>query len=260
MSVILAVSWSPRGELPRLQQLAPFLQGIYHSIAIAVSGHTDGNLLTTLAELPEISFIQAGIQSARHYSLELALKLGGTHIQYCDMDRLVRWAETRPAELQTLVERISDTEVLVVGRTTSAYQTHPDALRLTEALPNGVFSDWIGQQMDFCAGCRGMSRQAAAYVLGRSSRDNALRMDAEWAVLWKRAGFDVNYIECDGLDWESADQFQDVAADTHRQERIAKEYDLDPENWRLRVQVAQDILQFGLAAQRSDLNKVLTLW
>jgi hypothetical protein len=113
--------------------------------------------------------------------------------------------------------------------------------------------------MDFCAGARGMNRSAAAYALARSPRDSALRMEGEWSVLWQRAGFKLDYVEVDGLDWESADQYQPHAADTARQLRLAAIYDRDPENWRIRTRVAYDNVMTGLAAMDRDLDEVLTL-
>lgn len=260
MSVVLAASWVPRGELPRLERLYPFLSEVYQAFAISLSGHVEPSFLTALGELPEVAFIESGFESGRHFVVELALKQGGTHIHYVDMDRLIRWAETRPDELCEIVERIPTTDCLILGRTKTAYATHPDALRLTEVLTNAAISHWFGRSMDILAGARGMSRGAAAYVLARSPRDSALRMEAEWAVLWRRAGFGLDYAEVDGLDWESADQYQEQAADAQRQKDLAAAYDRDAENWRVRARVAHDVLLTGLAATERDLDEVLTLW
>jgi hypothetical protein len=239
-----------------LQRYYPALSRLYESIAVAIPGDVNDEVVGGLRSLPNLRYIHAGFLSARHSVVELALEADTEHIHYIDMDRLIRWVETRPDELESAVERMQTVGTLIMGRTENAYNTHPQALHQTEALANAALSHWFGAAMDFCAGSRGLSRSAAAYVLARSPRDMALRMDAEWAVLLKRGGFKVGYIEADGLDWESADQYQDRAANRERQRRLADEYDQQAEHWALRVQVAQDILQAGLEATRCDLEAV----
>jgi hypothetical protein len=61
-----------------------------------------------------------------------------------------------------------------------------------------------------------------------------------------RAGFRIDYLEVDGLEWESADQFSDQVADELEQKRAAEAYDADPKNWERRVEIAMEIVQAGL--------------
>ena len=88
-------------------------------------------------------------------------------------------------------------------------------------------------------------------MIAHSPPGRALGMDAEWIVLLHRAGFAIDYVEVDGLDWESADQFAEQAANADAQRRAAESYDADPKHWARRVAVAMEIVQAGLdAAQR----------
>ena len=69
-----------------------------------------------------------------------------------------------------------------------------------------------------------------------------------WLLLLQRAGFHVNYIEADGLDWESADRYADAAADWDAQQRAAAAYDAEPKHWARRVEIALEIVERALSA------------
>ncbi len=247
MTVILACAWQPRGELPRLQRYWSRLQDIYSGFAVSIKRGTDEESAAWLHE-NGVTVAEYDDWSGRHTVLRAALSLDGGHIQYCDLDRMIRWVETRPDELHDSVEKLQAVDCMIFGRTEQAYLTHPRALHETEKVPNAMFSYWFGREMDLCAGSKGFSRVAAEYVLAHSVDTDALRMDVEWPVLLKRAGFSWDYAEVDGLDWESADQFQDVASDQARQQKIAEAYDEKVKSWSLRVTVSQKLTTAGLDA------------
>jgi hypothetical protein len=72
--------------------------------------------------------------------------------------------------------------------------------------------------------------------------------DTEWAVVLHRAGFQIDSILVNGLDWETADRYLPHAADPETQRRVAEEYDSKVENWEFRAKLAQDIIRAGLEA------------
>lgn len=184
----------------------------------------------------------------RYQSIQVALATPATHIHYVDLDRLLRWIETRPQEWRQTAQSVSIHDCLIIGRTPAAYASHPQALVLTEAISNMVVSYLLGNRVDVSAGSKGFSRQAAEYLVAHCQPGHALGSDAEWPVTLQRAGFAVDYIEVDGLDWEIPDQGQSGAADRQRQRQVSKEYDADPGNWKRRVDVAFEIVQSGLEA------------
>lgn len=247
MSVILACAWQPRGELGRLQRLWSLLCEIYVDFAVSIKRDVDTEAVAWLHE-QGVTVVPYDDWSGRHAVMNAALGLDGDYIQYCDMDRIIRWVETQPDELRESVRRLQTMDCLIFGRTEAAYLTHPRCLHETEKLPNAFFSHWFGRPMDLCAGSKGFSRSAVKYVLAHSADNDALRMDVEWPVLLKKAGFTWDYVEVNGLDWESADQYQDWAADRARQQEIADSYDQDVNHWVLRVRVAQKIMDSGLEA------------
>jgi hypothetical protein len=136
----------------------------------------------------------------RYTALEVALQSNASHTQYADLDRLLRWIETRPDEWRQTLAKVMTCDCLIIGRTPSAYQTHPSALIQTEAISNQVVSSFLGRWMDVSAGSKGFSRRAAEYLITHTIPDHALGTDAEWPILLHRAGFQIDYVEVDGLD------------------------------------------------------------
>lgn len=255
MTITLACSWYPRGEFGRMKRLLLRLQAIYDHIAITfrVGADDESQIVQWMTE-HNILFDTFEGWSGRHLVLKKALETNAAFIQYADMDRIVRWVELNPDELRETAQRIQQQDMLIIGRTESAWATHPRSLFETERVFNDVFSHHFGCTMDFGAGSRGLSRRAAEFIVRHATEQQALAMDTGWAVLLQRGGFTWDYVEVDGVDWETADQYRDAAADSETQHRAAEAYDLKSENWQLRVQVAQGIIQHGLMAMKRELD------
>ena len=186
-------------------------------------------------------------------ALHQALQTPVTHIHYADMDRLLRWAETRPAEWRNAVTRIEAGDYLIMGRSAPAYATHPQALVSTEAISNRLISQLVGQALDVSAGSKGFSRRAAQFLVDQTQPGRALGADGAWTVLLHREGFRIDYLEVDGLDWETADRYQTRSADADQQQALAQAYDQDPAHWAMRVEVALEIVEAGLDAAAQEL-------
>jgi hypothetical protein len=252
MSVALAVTWNPRGEMPRFERLLPQLKQVYSGLAIsfppvADPGITQVFLAGQYAGLSDVTaWVNQEWSAGRYRALDMAVKYHADYVHYADMDRLLRWVETRSDEWRQAVEAIEETDCLVMGRSEVAYRTHPTSLTLTEAISNRVVSHILGREMDVSAGSKGFSRQAAEYLVAKTCPGRALGTDAEWPILLQRAGYRVDYLEVDGLDWESADRFQERAANSDDQRLAAERVDADPSNWEWRVRVAIEIVEVAL--------------
>ncbi len=255
MSVALAATYHPRGELERLERLYPLLREAYGALVISLPPQAAPQDVDRLRALPGAQvFVNDEWSHGRYRALETALASGADHIQYADLDRLIRWVETRPAEWRAALARTQQCECLVVGRTAAAWATHPRVMIDVERVINRVFSDALGQPLDFGAGVKGFSRAAAAFVLANSQPGRAIGTDAEWPVLAQRGGFRVEGLLVDGLDWELADQHQAAAADAARQRRVAAAYDADPAHWAHRVGTTIEVIEAGLDALRRPLG------
>lgn len=262
MAVTLASTWHPRGENSRLVRLWPLLAEAYGQMVFSLHPQTNPLEVERLKSSlgPRACFaIMNNWAGGRYEALRLSALAGDDPIHYADLDRLLRWVETYPDEWRRTLTSIQACDCLVIGRTPAAYQTHPQALIATERISNTVISRLLGQDLDMSAGAKGFSPAAARFILANSLPDRALGTDAEWPILCHRAGLRVTSCRVDGLDWESADRFQETAADPEAQARAAREYDQDPRHWSLRVQVAEEIIQAGLDAWERPLKPALRL-
>jgi hypothetical protein len=248
----LTTTWNPRGELARLKRVLPTLAQAFEHILVVVPPadlirEPDLMAVACLSGQQGLRVIQTtDWATGRHTALREALDTPATFILYADMDRLVRWVEVHPEEWAGVIRRMTQGDCLIAGRSQAAYRTHPRALVLTEEISNAVVSHLLGKQVDVSAGCKGFSRRAVEYLVNKALHSRALGTDAEWPLLLHKGGFSVDYIEVDGLDWESADRYQERAADPGSQRLLAEAYDADPEHWAQRVHVAFEIVQVAL--------------
>ena len=255
MRLILAVTWNPRGEMARLQRLYPRLKAACDGLVVSLPPHVSAEDLKALRAFPQVqAVVNQDWSGGRYAAVRTAWEAGADVIYYADLDRLLRWVETRPDEWEGTVAAARRSDCLIIGRTARAYGTHPQALLRTEAISNAVCAFLLGQAMDLSAGAKAFSRRAAQVLLVNCAPGQALGVDAEWPVILRRAGFAIDYLTVDGLDWESADRYRDQAADAATQRRAAEAYDQDPANWAGRVQVAMEIVLAGLKAARRPLT------
>jgi hypothetical protein len=255
MTLALATAWRPRGELARFKKLLPSLWQVFDGIAVSLPPDVEQTLLEALHSIPGVQFVVTPHWSwGRFSALGKALEAPASHILYADFDRMLRWLETCPEEWRSVLQVVQKCDCLIVGRTESAYHTHPRALIETEAISNLVVSRLLGFPVDASAGAKGFSREAAEFLIENCTPGHALGTDAEWPIVLKRAGYSIETILVDGLDWESADQYQTQAADPEIQVAAARAYDADPSNWSRRVDVALEIVRAGFEAQERTLK------
>lgn len=247
MSVALVSTWQPRGELARFQRLHPLLTRMFSAIVLVMP--PDAEEMAAIArQMPRVRASTDGEwRLGRHNALRLGLETDAIHLLYSDFDRALRWAELYPDELAATVRRLNDCECLVIGRSERAFATHPRCLRETEQVINEVFAHVTGLAFDICVASRGLSRGAAARILADSRVESSLGVDGEWLYLLQRAGYPLDYVQVEGMDWETADQYRPAAADAETQRHAADEYDLSPQHWAQRVSVMQHIMRALLA-------------
>jgi hypothetical protein len=254
MTIALAASWTPRGELPRAERMADALCELYAGAWIAMPPNTAPEVIERLAALPGVQVFTDCWPSGRLESVARALHSRTDAIHYADFDRLLHWLECFPDELHRTLDRIAQVDCLVLGRTDRAWSTHPRCMIESEALFNMTFSHLVGAEMDVGAGSRGFSRRAATYLVRRTDPAWGWAVDAAWPLMLQRGGFALDYAEVEGLEWESADQGLDHAASATTRTAVAEEHDQSPEIWRQRVYVAHEIIRVGLLAAAHEAN------
>ena len=254
MTIALAATFNPRGEIPRLLRLYAQLEAVYSHRIVSLPPTALPQEIEQIKRLPTVQVIvNADWSHGRYAALKAAFETGADYLHYVDLDRLIRWVETRPDEWKQTLKRIQESDCLIIGRTEAAWETHPQVMIQVEKIINSTFSYLLGQNFDFGSGSKGFSRYAAAFILANSRPENALGTDTEWPILLHRGRFRLDEMLVDGLDWEIPDQYQDHAADRQRQNRIAEEYDADLKHWMRRVDDTVNVVKAGLEAFQREL-------
>lgn len=252
MSITLACTWRPRGQLARFQRLYPRIAELYTNVVIVLLSD-DQSILHALQAYPRVIVVQpSDVSTGRHLAVYTAAQQSGDFIHYIDFDRMLRWLETQPEEMSDILQLIPQYDCLIIGRTPEAFATHAQALQQTETIVNVVVSFLLGQAVDTGGGSRGFSRQAVRFLQQHCVAGNAISTDAEWPILLQRSGYSVGYYAARGLTWEVPDHYKAHAVDPESQQAAAVAYDQDATRWAMRVKTAQSIIDAALqAAQRT---------
>ena len=250
MNVLASTYYDPNGRLfAPIQQALPILNSTFDHIAITVSERAfqptvalllENNVsIETRKELP----IQEGklppVGFYRRTAVSHALNQNPTHILLCDLDRAAHWANFYADELHHVVTKLPEKDFWVIGRTERAFLTHPSSMVKTESIINEVFAKVSGFEWDVVAATRGMSAEAARFIV-ENSRDDTFGNDPSWPLLLLENGrFSIDYLATEGMAFETADAFpKEVAAAGGVAQWIAQQ-DADPEQWLYRLRAAE---------------------
>jgi hypothetical protein len=254
MSITLACTWRPRGQLARFQRLYPVITALYTDVVIALLSD-EQTIRQSLQEHARISVVQPpDIAAGRHLAIYTAAQQRGDFIHYIDFDRMLRWLETQPEEVSDILHLIPQYDCLIIGRTPEAFATHAQAIQQTETIVNAVVSFLLDRNVDTGGGSRGFSRQAVRFLQQHSIAGSAISTDAEWPILLQRGGYTVGYRAARGLTWEVPDHHKAHAVDPESQQAAAAEYDRDATRWEMRVKTAQSIINAALEAAQKTLS------
>lgn len=170
---------------------------------------------------------------------------------FCDLDRVLHWAERYPDELRAALGRATAYDCTVFGRTARAFASHPRAQRDTEALANHSFALVSGLAWDMMSACRGLSRRAAELIV-TSCDDDTVGSDCSWPLLCRRAGLSLGYLETEGMEFETLDRYEDELAALGGAQAWLDRFDADPRQWEGRLALAQaeaaSAVAYGLEA------------
>jgi len=246
---LVATAHDPQNRLaPLVRQHLPAMLGLYTGVSLLLSHAASSEAEALLRELgatvardgdaPESG---AYLGRKRRQALRLGLDAGAAHLHLCDLDRALHWMDRCPDELEQTAAAIPDYDLLVIGRTSRAFETHPPYQTQTEALANLVFGLALGRAMDITAGSRGLSRRAAEYLLAHS-QEPGVGVDAEWPLLLQRAsGFQIGYCACEGLDFETPDRYGPEIEAAGGLTAWMAAMNSDPQRWAHRLRMATEI-------------------
>jgi len=249
MTVALAAPChDPDGRLhEQIRRVLPVLTQVFDGLAIHASHGTHAPSLDLFAHagaviahgLPNEAVERFKLGQARRDSVALTLKLNCDFVLYCDCDRMLHWAERYPEELAHVVARLEGHDFTVLGRTPRAFDSHPRIQRDTEAIVNHVFATVSGHAWDVTAATRGLSRRAAQAILA-GCPDVEVSTDVSWTLFLQNAGgFSFGYIATDGMEFETADRYQDQVQEAGGLSQWMAQLDADPAKWARRLDMAR---------------------
>jgi len=243
--VLAATHHDPDGRLlDQTARMLPILLEHFSGIAVHATDVTDQRGLDLLVQsgvhvrqAPPAGHLLLG--QARRGAVEFALELDSDFVLFCDLDRMLHWAEYQPAELARCVLRIPEHDFTVIGRTARAFATHPRNQRDTEAIVNQVFAQVSGQAWDVTAAARGLSRRAAQAIVSGCVEDS-VGTDTAWPLfLMRTEAYSLGYFETEGMEFETPDRFGDQVEALGGLAAWMERLDLDVREWALRLEIAR---------------------
>ena len=162
-------------------------------------------------------------------------------ILYMDFDRLIHWCNKFPVEFTEIIQKNLDVDYLHIGRTSRAFETHPDTQKETENIVNEVCSNLLGfkETRDIISVCYIFTKELGEKIL-KIKNTTTTGFYGSWPVyLWNWAA-SKRYIEVEGLEWETPDRFKTEIAQIGYNIWL-KKFQSNKE-WRKRVKYLRDFL------------------
>jgi hypothetical protein len=246
---LVATVHDPRNRLTALaRQHLPTLLNVYRGVMLLCSHATSREAIALLRELGATAIRDEDEPEERFYfghkrrqALRLGLTSDASHLHLCDFDRVLHWTATYADELGQTVAAIPDYDLLILGRTPRAFESHPPYQTRTETLANHAFKLAYGQEIDVTAGSRALSRRAAEYLLAHS-RELGVGVDAEWPLLLQRApGIKIGYRACEGLEFETPDRYRPEIESAGGLAAWMEAMNASPKRWAHRLRMAAEI-------------------
>jgi hypothetical protein len=227
------------------EALLPDIMPVYSTFIARCSVATDDSTLNLLDEFGAHVWRETDAPVGAQYlgrvrrgALAAGLQASADHIHLCDFDRLLHWHMSYPDELRAVVEEIITHDLIVMGRTERAFATHPACQVETERLSNHVFHLAAGRTWDISSGSRGLSRQAAMWLIEHSTEEH-FGVDAEWPILLMGdPAFRVAYRACEGLEFETPDRFPAEVEAAGGVDAWVAQADMSADEWARRLQYA----------------------
>lgn len=249
MNIVLAATYhDPKGRLcEQIQRVLPTLAEIFGGLAIQASHIADEQALSLFTDAGALVKRESSEQvnevprlgDARREAIALALQLGAAYVLYCDGDRALHWAERYPEELAQVVERLSENDFTVLGRTERAFNSHPYVQRDTEAIVNYVFQVVSGHNWDVMAAARGLSQRAVEAILN-GCFDEEISTDVSWPLFLRSVGgFSFGYIVTEGLEFETSARYSEEIVAVGGYGEWLKQRDSDLNRWIHRLDFAR---------------------
>lgn len=231
-TILAATLHDPKGSLEAMIGKYGHLIGEQHEYAsVALTAQSNPALVKVISDVGINCFVSGTTRRETYMSgLSSALECSGDRIFFCDFDRVLHWVKSYLKEY-TAVQKHSEFDFLLLGRTHQAFASHPKTQKVPEGTLNYYCSNLLGKMlMDFGAAVFCMTKEIAKTILGKSKADYGIY--AEWPMIAATHAKNFGYVEVDGLEWETSDRFDDEIRKKGRA-RWLREFQ-SPQEWALR--------------------------
>lgn len=232
MKTVLAATMHDSGGtfLPLLERVAAPLRELFSGFAVVATESTASVSTEFLGDELGAEILRVppngNVGEHRRESVALALRNSPDLVLYSDLDNILRWVDSHPAELTNALGP-QNAAFTVIGRTEKAMQACPARLRETENIVNHVYRLATGRSWNLMFAVRAMTPHAAEIVVNKCT-ESSIANDVEWPLVVERHGVSVSYWEADGLSYRTGPDINS-AEDT---------YDADPMKWIQRIEIA----------------------
>jgi hypothetical protein len=242
--VLASTLHDPENQLNALvNTYGPLIHETFRTSWVIVTPSTGRKTIETLKSLQfKTSMGSTNVFDTYRQAFQHALTPTLDLIFYCDLDRLIHWAQTYPDELKTTVHAYPDHDFLHVGRTARAFATHPQTQTMTEDLANQIASKASGFPVtkDIISACWRLTPPLAERLL-RLPNENTYGFYCEWPLVAWRHAQKPQYLEVEGLEWETPDRYLNEIQATGYTRWL---HDIQtPDEWAKRVGILHDVIQ-----------------
>jgi len=179
------------------------------------------------------------------------------------LDRTLHWLDTYPGELKSLLRRgLVGEDLLVIGRTERALLTHPRQQLDPELYTNCVTAEVLGmEKVDVAAGVPSlMTKETARTIIDflkgqhRVFNREVDINDSAWPIIAKFKGKKLGYVEVEGLEFETPDQYRREIAQLGYEEWIRRNFTEAnvQKRWERAYVTETRIKEFAQAIQNAD--------
>lgn len=162
-------------------------------------------------------------------------------IFYVDFDRLIHWINAYPNELTNTLRENSDVDYLHIGRTKRAFNSHPLTQKETEIMVNEIGSKILGfsETKDFISVSFLFTKDLGEKIL-KIKNSTKTGFYGIWPIIFWSSTIRKRYVENEGLEWETPDQFSTEISSIGYEEWLKRFQ--TPNEWNKRVQLLHDVL------------------
>ena len=230
-----------------LESALPKLKELFVKATICLTPYTPNNVLNFLKDEGFNAIIEPSDRHIDTYRTALRTTLDNIdkpnfqRIFLIDFDRLVHWIHSYPDELTNILKKDLDVDLLHIGRTPRAFDTHPTTQKKTKIVVNEFGSRALGfsDTMDIISVCYVFTKELGETIMNVKNTTSTGFYGSWPIILWSLAT-KKQYIEVEGHEWETPDRFSEEITEMGYKKWL-KEFE-SPQEWLKRVTFLHECL------------------